>query len=143
MNIYLILYLSSFIICYGILKYLDNNFKKDKEVVLKSIEEFGEVFMYADESLKKDRDFVLKAIKLNFSVFENADQSFRKDKEICLAAIEKKGENGYMRYPIVDVFEHPLQFIDSSLRNDLDIIRFAIKINPKSFEYLDLKYRKE
>lgn len=41
------------------LKYADESFKRDKEIVLTAIKKNGMAFQFVDESFKRDKEFIL------------------------------------------------------------------------------------
>ena len=97
----------------SILELADDSLKKDKEVVLAAVQNFGHNLEYADKSFRKDREVVLAAIKNYGRALNYADDSLKKDKEIVLAAVQN------------DVYA--LQYADESLKNDSDIMKMYSK----------------
>lgn len=52
------------------LKYVNDELKKDEQVVLTAIGSDASAFNYADESLKKEESFLLSALLYNSETFE-------------------------------------------------------------------------
>ena len=55
--------------------------KKDKEIVLKAVQQNGCALKYADKSLQKDKEFVLKTVQQNGYALYHANESLQKDEE--------------------------------------------------------------
>ena len=106
--------------------------RKNREIVVAAINQYGYSLKYADESLKKDKEVVLLAVKkcffsnvcrqklkkiknlflpqLNSVVGEllwNVDDSLKKDKEIAIEAVKQCMS---------------LQFIDEIFKKDKEIV---------------------
>ena len=95
------------------LKYVDEKFKADKEVVLEAVRSDARILYYADESLKKDKKIILTALKKNGNSLNYADESLKKDKEIVLTAIKQNGG--------------ALEYADKKFQDDKKIVLAAIK----------------
>ena len=67
---------------------VDDIYKKDKDFVFEVVGYYYHNLKYADESLKKDRKFILKIIKSYPDAFEYADESLKNDKSFMLEAIK-------------------------------------------------------
>lgn len=66
---------------YGILEFLSDELRDDKDIVLKVIE-YGDDFAFVSERLRSDKDVVLKAIKSNWRNIQYADKTIINDIEI-------------------------------------------------------------
>ena len=97
------------------LEYADDSLMKDREIILRAVECLPEALQHADKILKKDRKFILEAVKRNWGLLEFVDKSFKKDKEIVLEAVKQIG--------------FALEFVDKSLRKDKEIVLVALKSN--------------
>ncbi len=102
---------------------IPKEFLKDRQFTLKFVKIEGGFLQYVDENFKKDRAIVLEAVK-NYRLYSDdyddvalkfADKLFRKDKEIILEALNASGINS-------------LKYIDESLKNDREFILEAVKI---------------
>ena len=112
------------------LKHADNSLKKDKEVVLTAVKQNGYSLLYADNSLKKDKEVVLEAIKQNGYALEYADDSLKKDREIVLKAVKK--------------YCYALEYADDSLKKDKEIVLEAVKQDGSVlFNYADDSLKKD
>ena len=91
------------------IKYASEEFKKDKEIVLKAVSSPQLLFAYtfADPSLQNDREVVIAAIKNDGTLWKSLPDIFKKDKEILLLAIEAWGDN--------------FDGVDENLFNDPDV----------------------
>ena len=97
------------------LEYADDSLMKDREIILRAVGCLPEALQHADKILKKDRKFILEAVKRNWGLLEFVDKSFKKDKEIVLEAVKQIG--------------FALEFADKSLRKDKEIVLVALKSN--------------
>ena len=112
------------------LENLPSYFKKDKEIVLESIEESGgHTLEFADASLKKDKKFILEAVKQNAPALKYVDESFKKDKEIVLEAVKQTG--------------YALEYVDESFKKDKEIVLEAVKQTGFALEYADDRLKKD
>ncbi|EFC37342.1 predicted protein [Naegleria gruberi] len=114
------------------LEFADETLKKDREIVLTAINENEKAFEYADESLKCDRDFILQAVELCGWVFHFLDKSFITDRDIVKKALLNKD--------IVWMFELALP---ESMKNDRDIVMFAVSVNGFVLEYVNESFKKD
>ena len=64
------------------MEYANESLKKDREIVLAAVKNFGTSLSFADESLKKDKVIVLAAVKQDAYAMNFAnDIRFFKDKD--------------------------------------------------------------
>jgi lambda repressor-like predicted transcriptional regulator len=73
------------------LRYVSNELKKDREVVLAAVKENGLALEYASDELKNDREVVLAAVEENGWAIEYASDELKNDREVVLAAVKKNG----------------------------------------------------
>ena len=69
----------------------DNNFKKNKKVVLAAVEKDGSALRWANYELKKDIDVVKTALRRDSGAFEYVDPSLREDPRV-IATIRESEE---------------------------------------------------
>jgi hypothetical protein len=67
--------------------YLDKEFKKDREIALAFVKQCYEDLKYVDESLKNDREFILEIVNEVFWCFPYIDDQLKMDKEIVVAGL--------------------------------------------------------
>ncbi len=60
------------------LNFADKSFKKDREVVLAAVQQYGLALEYAHESFK-DREIVLAAVQQDGLALRYADETLKKD----------------------------------------------------------------
>ena len=148
------------------LKYADNKFKINREVVLKAVGYFGDSILYADKKFRDDKKVMLTAIsnqgyesyascgkqayglrrkasERHGLLFKIASPRLRKDKEVILAAINAN--------PLV------IRYVPKILKNNIEIVKVALKQYAKNrcysfeldtsdtniFEYIDKKFSKD
>ena len=92
------------------LEFADKSLKKDKEIVIEAVTNYGPALEFADERFKKDKRFILDLAKLGSDALEFAHESLKKDKEIILEAVKKHGSF--------------LRFADESLKRVLESVGF-------------------
>ncbi len=63
----------------GVLAYISDELKSDKEFVLAAVQNNGLALEYASEDLKSDKEVVLEAIENNGRAFEYASKDLRPD----------------------------------------------------------------
>lgn len=69
------------------LYYLPKEFKDDRDIIEKAIEQDGWALQYASDRLKNDKEIANLAVERNPLVFEILPESLRKDKDIILNAV--------------------------------------------------------
>ena len=95
------------------LKSLPKHFKKDREIVLVAVKQYGSAIQYADEEFRKDNEIVLEAVKKDGYALEYVDDSFKKNKEIVLIAVKCEGS--------------AIQFADDSFKKDQEIVNSIVQ----------------
>lgn len=118
------------------LYYLDDDLKKDKEIVFEATKESGTPFKFAHENLKNDRDFVLKVVEHNGFALEFVAPSLQKDEEVVLRAIEDFETLEYSSGRVI-------QYADKSLQKNKEFILKAIEKNTEVFEHLSSNFKKD
>lgn len=86
---------------------------------------------YVDESLKNDKTFMLKALAINPGFLSFAGEAIKKDKEIGLYAIEHDPSHN-----------RAFAQLDSSLKDDIDVARTAIKRYGGSYNHVSGRLQK-
>jgi len=94
---------------YAALKFADEGFRRDREVVLAAVTQDGEALLFADETFRSDRDVVLAAFTQDGDIFDIVDRSLQRDRDVVLAAATSHGYRA-------------LLYADESLRNDPQVI---------------------
>ncbi len=133
---------------------INEDFKKDREIVLTVVQQNGMALQFANESLKKDREIVLAAIKKNGDALAYADKSFKKDREIVLAAIKQHGwafvyadeslkKDREIVLAAVTQAGHTLQRIDESFKKDQEIVLAAVKQDGRALDCADKSLTKD
>jgi len=135
------------------LYYVDDIFKKDKEVVFEAIKQDEGAFQFAHKDLKKNKDFVLEVLNFRGDVLRYIDNSLKKDKEVALLAFEdlvgyqlkyldKSLKNDFeVVYAAVHMHGSALEFASDQLKRNEDIVLKAISSDPKSIKYADTKLK--
>jgi len=135
------------------LYYIDDIFKKDKEVVFEAIKQDERAFQFAHKDLKKDKDFILEVLNYRGDVLRYIDDSLKKDKEVALLAFEdlvgyqlkyldKNLKNDFeVVYAAVRTHGSALEFASDQLKRNEDIVLKAISSDPKAIKYADAKLK--
>ena len=79
--------------------------KKDKEIVLIAVKQYGSALQYADDSLKKDKETVYEAVKQDRHAKQYADESLIKDIEANFLTYDLKGSEFNYDYVTVNLKE--------------------------------------
>ena len=93
------------------LKFVSDELKNDKEIVLVAVTEYGVALEYASDTLRNDREVVLAAVRQDGDALVHASDELKNDREIVLAAVH---QNGWA-----------LQYASEELRNDKEIVLAA------------------
>ena len=73
------------------LYFASNELKNDKEVILKAVQQYGDALNYTSDELKNDKEVVLKAIQQHASSLYYVSDELKNDKEVVLKAVQKHG----------------------------------------------------
>ena len=136
--------------------FLNNDLKKDRDIVLAVVKKNGELLDYACEELKGDKEIVLAAVKQNGHALIWASQDLMGDKEIvlyavntcgavlCFASEKLKGDREIVLAAIKQ-YGGALLYACEELKGDKEIVLNAVKRNGDSLEYAskELKGDKE
>ncbi len=111
--------------------YITDEFKNNKEAVLKEIKEDCFVLMYASDNLRNDKDVVLTAVQYDGFTLEYASYELKNDKDVVLAAVQYDG--------------FTLEYASDKLKNDKEIVLTAVNDQGDALEYAseDLKGDKD
>ena len=102
------------------LEFASNILKNDKEVVLTAVSNYGYALMHASSLLKSDREVIIAAVKNDGLALQFAN-NFNSDLFIVLAALSQNGT--------------ALEFVDPGLRDNDEVVQFAIKENVQAYTY--------
>jgi len=122
------------------LKYLPEEVRNNKEIVLVAVSNNWRALEYASEQLKNDRDVVLKAVRASGLALQYASEELRDDEEVVLTAVENEpnalfSASERLRDDKRIVLEAvrsngwALQSASERLRDDEEIVLEAIKTN--------------
>jgi predicted methyltransferase len=73
----------------GIVKFVENDWKKNTEFMLAVVQKNGLALEHASEALKADREVVLAAVQQNGLALEHASEALRANEEVVLAAVRQ------------------------------------------------------
>ena len=66
----------------------DTRIKKDKEIVLIAVKNYGTALEYVDKSMQDDKEVVLVAVKENGNALKYASSRLKDDKEVVFSAVQ-------------------------------------------------------
>lgn len=99
---------------------------KDRDLVLRAVQEFGSTLELAAPDLRNDREIVLAAVCEDGSALRHADARLRADRQVVLAAVRRNGL--------------ALQFADESAM-DLEVLLAAVEQNGVSLWLAPTSFR--
>ena len=122
----------------NILKFIGNNLKGDKEIILEAMKKDGWALKYASKELKNDEEVVMTAIKnisclekfrlfsdegdsYNVRILHYASDELKNNKEFMLKTLKKDGEL--------------LQYASKELKSDKEVVMTAVKQNGWALAY--------
>lgn len=144
----------------SIVEDLDEDFYEDLEVMYKAIERDEANFEYLIEELQEDREIALECLKLNGEVYAFLCDEFKEDAEMIEAAIK----SGCSLQTIIQEIEDyedvvsdielvasaiknnngsEIQYASKELRNDKELIEYAIEHKLHVLAYIDEEARKD
>lgn len=95
----------------GLLQYLPDSLKNDKEIVLAAVKQNCFAFQYASANLRNDKEVVLTAIRNDFFtdfILQHGSEALQNDKEIVLEAVKRNGK--------------ALKHASPNLKNDREVV---------------------
>ena len=96
----------------GIIKYISNTLKENKDFILKAVEQNPYVIEYVSFPMKRNKDVLLKAVESNGMLLSYTSSQLKNDEEVVLKAVKNNGT--------------ALRFASTKLKNDKEIVRTAI-----------------
>ena len=135
------------------LKYANDKFKNNENLVLQCIYKNFETFTYISNKLKNNRDFIQKAVKMG-RIYQYINDEFKKDKKIIHIALsyrntyfnnlpdEIKNDKDYVlklinHKLILDNYYNDFNALSSDMKRDKDIIIACIKNEILKIKYFD------
>jgi hypothetical protein len=105
--------------------------RNDREIIFKTVRNFGWALEYASENLKNDKEIVFSGVQNYGLALEFASENLKNDKEIVFSAVQNMG----LAYT----------WASDRLKNDKEISLKAVQLNWKVYEKLSdkLKNNKE
>jgi len=123
----------------AILKYINDKILEDRKMVLEIVKYHGNVLEYVQNDFQNDKEVVYEAVKQNRYALNYASKEIKKDKEFILKLIkthgeqlkqEKESNNEEKIKYAAESHGTLLNYIDISLKQDINFIQEAIKLNP-------------
>ena len=94
------------------LEFTDKKFKKDKEIVLRAVQNNGLALQFANDELKNDLDVVLAAVKGNGTAIAFASDNLKKNPVIISEKGNDKGEKDFDIQEIKRIGDFEVRFED-------------------------------
>jgi hypothetical protein len=92
------------------LRFASAEVQSDYEVVLRAVQQDGDLLQLVDEKLRSDRGLVLEAVRQNGAAIQHADEHLRRDCEVARAAARVGG----------------LKWVDSAIQSERDTVLAAV-----------------
>jgi hypothetical protein len=142
-------------------KCLSDEYKDDKYIALKVMNDDAGCFQYLSERLRDDDELAMMAIKSRGIYLQYASDRLRSDKNIILKAIEEGGDIYSVLNAIPDVLKHDLdlaisiaesdsrniQYLPKELINTKEVIDACMKdskyFSGECYEYFDSIYKND
>lgn len=102
---------------------LPDHFKKDKEIILIALRNFGYTYHLIPNEMKYDKDIALTMVLHYGPWLQDVVTPLRDDKDVVLAAVKNNGFS--------------IRYASHRLQEDFDVAISAVKNNPDVFEYLE------
>ena len=125
--------------------YIPEKLRNDREIVLTTIKNKGSLFDDIDSQYYKDKEIIFEAIKSEPSYFSKLSKKIEVDKDIALFAVKQEASNYLFldkkyredKEIIKNVLRNGnnLVLFDDEDRNNIEIVKIAIKNNPESIKY--------
>ena len=113
----------------NILKYVSDNLKKNKAVVLSAVQLNGLSLEFASEELKNDEDIVLAAVRQNGNALQFASDNMKKINSVVLEAVSQNGLS--------------LQYASKELQADKDVVLAAVRKNGSAVQFASDSMKKD
>jgi len=125
--------------------YIPEKLRNDREIVLTTIKNKGSLFDDIDSQYYKDKEIIFEAIKSEPFYFPKIAKKIEVDKDIALFAVKQEASNYLFldkkyredKEIIKNVLKNGnnLVLFDDEDRNNIEIVKIAIKNNPESIKY--------
>lgn len=135
-----------------IIKYLPEEFKSDKELMLGAIKETPRAMKYVSKTLLNDKDFLIEATKENRALVY-VPKEIRNNKELMTSVIEAVPANLIYCEELKEDKEFVLglvkkdgmtiRFVSESLQDDKDVVLEAVNQNCYAAEHASPRIRKQ
>jgi CxxC motif-containing protein len=112
-----------------VLKYVSEQFKNDKELVLIAVKERGRVLEYASDELKNDKEIVIEALKNDSSAFRFVSKELQIDKKFIVIVLK--------------TVPHILQFVSEEFKDDKDLVLEILKINANVLKFVSARLKND
>ena len=107
------------------IKYLSNDYRDDKNIVIELLKLNGQQLEYVSNRLKRDKEVVYTAINNDSNAFIYADESLFNDKNFILLALTNKDYSGYNGYD-EEYYDHFLENLCDAFKDDDEIVLAAV-----------------
>ncbi|KAG2388279.1 hypothetical protein C9374_000443 [Naegleria lovaniensis] len=108
------------------LRYLNDEKRKQRDLVLKNISLNPLSLQYADDSLKNDKEVVMEAVKRNGTSLMYASNELKRDRQVAILACSSKG-NGF-------------RYVDPIFRTDREVVTIAVSNFGGSLELVEKEF---
>jgi hypothetical protein len=105
-----------------VLKFVSEQFKNDRELVLIAVKKYGKVLEYASDTLKNDKEIVFEAMK-KYYYFELVSEELKNNKEFVLQ--------------VMDLNTFDFKYLSDGLKNDKDFIIKMANKKPSILNYVN------
>jgi hypothetical protein len=118
----------------NLLFYLNQDHKKDKEVILKCVEYFGSSLRYICDELLLDENFMLQCVKVNPCTFPHMEENFRNNPKFIKKAIDIHP----FVVSLIEPEERKEEYYLQAFKKDFETFKFLPEEKYKSKEIIDL-----
>lgn len=105
-----------------VLKFVSEQFKNDRELVLIAVKKYGKVLEFASDTLKNDKEIVFEAMK-KYYYFEFVSKELKNNKEFVLQ--------------VMDLNTFAFKYLSDELQNDKDFIIKMVNKKPSILNYVN------
>jgi hypothetical protein len=105
-----------------VLKFVSEQFKNDRELVLIAVKKYGKVLEFASDTLKNDKEIVFEAMK-KYYYFEFVSEELKNNKEFVLQ--------------VMDLNTFDFKYLSDGLQNDKDFIIKMANKKPSILNYVN------
>eukprot|EP01080_Neovahlkampfia_damariscottae_P004080 gene4080-7369_t len=125
--------------------HIDDSLKNDEEILLKAINTYPQNFKMIPKKYKKSFDFIMKSIEISGAVLSNLPHNYRRDHDIIMKFYDFRNDNYLTDELLLSAlyYDLPSQGYPSSFYLNKETLLKAVSINPQFINMIEGDFRRD